>query len=116
MRSRPVGVPDSGPMKPCARAGCQAQIDRATLTPSLYAKRRFCSTRCAALERYAYGAKPPRISHAQAVASGRKGGLKAGERKRRATALRVAANLERYVTPELEVALSAVGLARLKAL
>lgn len=102
--------------KPCERApvGCAAIIRRSLLTPSLYMKRRFCSARCAALARYEAGAQPPRMTHAQRVEAGRKGGAVSGARRRRVAATRVAEYLGQYITPEIEEVLSPRQLARMK--
>lgn len=102
--------------KPCQRPECQGVVSRPPLTPSGYARQRFCSTRCAALWRYAHGAKPPQTTHAQRVEGGRKAGLLSGETRRRQAAARIAAQLEPFITPDMTEPLSPRALARWKAL
>lgn len=106
----------SSETKPCERAGCEKVIRRAIWTPSQYARRRFCSNRCSALQRYASGFKPPVLSHAQRVEMGRKGGLVAGDARRRQAARRVSEALTRFITDEMAEPLSPWMLARWKAL
>jgi hypothetical protein len=103
--------------KPCERSGCQTPITSAGKTPKVYARRRFCSNRCTALHRKAQGTwLRPVMTEAQRIEAGRKGGLKAGERKRRQAALRVSEALKAYITPSIEASLSRQDLARVKAL
>lgn len=102
--------------KPCQRLGCDGSITRPPLTPSLYAKRRYCSSRCAMLARIASGWRPPTLTLAQRQEMGRDGGIQCGENRRRRAAQRIATELAQYITPEMELALSARDLLRLKAL
>lgn len=103
--------------KPCARGGCEVLITSAGKTPSRYAKTRFCSNRCHALHRHSLGTfPPPPMTADERIAAGRKGGLVAGERKRRAAALRLADALNKYITPSMEASLSYRDLTRMKAL
>lgn len=102
--------------KPCERPGCPVPITHAGKTPSRYARLRFHSTRCAALYRHATGWIPIPMTPEQRLEAGRKGGLIAGERRRRAAVLRVSQALQGYITPSIEASLSARDLARVKAL
>ena len=102
--------------KPCGRATCTNQIHRPPLTPSLYAKRKYCSNRCAMLSRVAAGWKPPTLTYEQRAEMGRDGGIRAGENRRRRAALRVSDHLSGYITPGMEAALSSRDLLRLKVL
>lgn len=74
--------------KPCAREGCSALICESVVGRRFFARRRFCCVRCAALDRYAHGVPLPTTTHAQRVEGGRRGGLKAGERRRKHAAQR----------------------------
>lgn len=102
--------------KPCERTPCPGLIKRDSLTPSQYAKRKYCSCRCAMLARVANGWKPPTLTYEQRAEIGRDGGLQAGENRRRRAAQRIAGQLERYITPAMEAALSHSDLLRLKVL
>jgi hypothetical protein len=101
--------------KPCERKGCRDLIT--AKGPKGLAKRRFCSTRCAALLRIANGTWcQPSLTVEQRSRGGRVGGQASGETRRRRAAVRIAAELEQFLTPEIREALSPQGVARLRAL
>lgn len=99
--------------KPCTRPGCQGTC--VALTAKRLVKRQFCCVRCAALDRYAHGAKPPQMTPAQRRAAGRKGGLRAGETRRRRAIERIVADISKLVPVALRHDLDRCGLKRWQA-
>lgn len=95
--------------KPCERTGCNG-ICRSS-SPSEHRRKRYCSIRCAMEAR---SARPE--FKARAEAFGRMGGIASAPARRKAAALRAAAQLGDLIPEDLQLRLGARDLARLHAL